>query len=943
MIKFGVRIYSIILIITLLCGSVAFASEIDSDVKSDFMPFSSEEFDILNGLGFLSEDVLTMNANAPLTRAQFIGILFKIVGYDAQAYTKSNIPFIDVSFDNPYRKEISGFYNMGIVSGVGEKEFAPDAPITYLQAASLIVNVLGYKKYASMKFENTNYPYINMAIELDLISNMDAYNTDKAITADEAIKILYRTARTDIMEVTGIDGNGYATYQVRKDFELIEKYNDIHYREGVVYSDGMVAIANAVAQEEIAVIEGQRYEIRDFDVLGLLGYEVNFFFKTENDVNVLLYAFKSDSDSKNVVEIKSSDLDIDNPQYSLTNILYYKKDKLEKLKVSEHVEIIYNNSEDLFMNEIKPKSGSVRFISIDGDNKCYEYAVIEEYDNIFVSAIPDESELIFGKYGQFVNPRAYEKVKIYMDGKEIAISDIPLNRVISMLKSNDNSSLIMYVNKAGTLANLDKITKKNNKDYYGFGKESYCFANSYLDLMAAGLYSMPTVELGGQYTYYLDRDGNIAEISGEVAGLQYAYVIDAMEDDDDFADAGSVKIKLILENGTITVVKGIKNIKTNDQFFTSRVSITGDELVRDSRFKRDSVVKVLINSKNEIKEFYFANGENQGYALDSNGEPFRYGYNPDISSFTRNYTATNSTKVTYKSTGKYLEIGGVGKYFLTPATKCFVKYLNTLGDDPEYAVVVPTSYLSNEGTYKAELYDVNSALEVSVMSYAGYRYGVAKNSMMIVDEVSRVLYNDEPRMQITGFVNAKKVTYIEKEDGIVEKELRSNVRTLKRGDVIGVSVSGNILQGIKFLRRLSDRPESVESDATWDGDLTVEKPKYEGRLFSRVYSTSENNMVCYTPHEMKVKSADTTNANSTYISKLNNGELMSMSFAETYYSMNIMLYDMKTDTVYVGDMADITQLRGPKSDGTLPDDGQDVWAYVYITDAMVRQIILVYY
>jgi hypothetical protein len=85
------------------------------------------------------------NPDGKMTRAMFAAVLANIEGVDLSAYTISR--FTDVPIDAWYFKAVEWAADMGIVSGVGDNRFNPDAEITREQMAVMLANYVCYKRY----------------------------------------------------------------------------------------------------------------------------------------------------------------------------------------------------------------------------------------------------------------------------------------------------------------------------------------------------------------------------------------------------------------------------------------------------------------------------------------------------------------------------------------------------------------------------------------------------------------------------------------------------------------------------------------------------------------------------------------------------------------------------------------------------------------------------
>ena len=88
-----------------------------------------------------------------LSRAMLVTVLFRREGAPAAKAAA----FTDVAADAWYAKAVAWAAANGIVKGVTETEFAPDAPISREQLATLLYRYAEYKQYASKDGDKPNF------------------------------------------------------------------------------------------------------------------------------------------------------------------------------------------------------------------------------------------------------------------------------------------------------------------------------------------------------------------------------------------------------------------------------------------------------------------------------------------------------------------------------------------------------------------------------------------------------------------------------------------------------------------------------------------------------------------------------------------------------------------------------------------------------------------
>lgn len=123
-----------------------------------------------------------------MTRAMFVTVLAKLYGVDKAAYTKASV-FTDVKNDDWFAWAVTWAQENHIISGTGNNQFAPNAPVTREQMALLMV------KYAELA-----------GYELKPVKDANLFSDDAAIDpwSKDAV---YTLRRASI--ISGNPGNAY--------------------------------------------------------------------------------------------------------------------------------------------------------------------------------------------------------------------------------------------------------------------------------------------------------------------------------------------------------------------------------------------------------------------------------------------------------------------------------------------------------------------------------------------------------------------------------------------------------------------------------------------------------------------------------------------------------------------------------------------------------------
>ena len=138
-----------------------------------------------------------------ITRAEFSKIICVAGMFDTTGVTENN--FYDVDGTHWARSYIYTAKRLGIINGISQVAFAPEANITYEQAIKMIVASMGYGDEAMRK---GGYPqgYITIANELGILNGISYVQTDYATRANIA-RIIYGAMDAPCYELTEYNGN----------------------------------------------------------------------------------------------------------------------------------------------------------------------------------------------------------------------------------------------------------------------------------------------------------------------------------------------------------------------------------------------------------------------------------------------------------------------------------------------------------------------------------------------------------------------------------------------------------------------------------------------------------------------------------------------------------------------------------------------------------------
>lgn len=528
--------------------------------------------DMLGGLGIITvpEDGL-YKPTLPATRAEFAQSIYRMFveapseedlqKQQTDAETTISTKFEDVTGDSAYAEAIKYLSEQGIMNGVSDTQFKPDSFITYLDAVTVMVRILGFKTLAE---EAGGYPngYIKMATKEKLVSG--SISTDEYISREDMAYLLANTLEADYLDADSFTADGYTHFKRRDGILSITQ--DTYMASGKVEGSPVTYLNKPNSELEFnqVIIGGTKYYVGDTNVSAMIGMEVDYFYQ-DVDGKLTLRAVVP-ADNTEIVELSSSADEI--TTLSNSKIVYTKagEDDEETFKINGDTSIIYNGvaAHTNLEGMLDSKDAFKGFISIAENYDGSAVIMIDEYVDIEIESVDTDAQTVT----VLKNSKETENLIIDLDGKEnyvIMKDEIGEDMTIDQLKSgdmltvlqskNDGKKLVRVYPAGNTITGtIDKIDEDGN--VYIDGKK-YVFSNRYDGL----------IEVGMQRTFYLNAYGDVFKAES-IAGIpQVGLYWGCAYSDDGLEENGEIKIMTtsaktqVFKFGKNTTIDGI-NVAT---------------------------------------------------------------------------------------------------------------------------------------------------------------------------------------------------------------------------------------------------------------------------------------------------------------------------------------------------------------------------------------------
>lgn len=721
--------------------------------------------------------------NDTIKRSEFAKVAVTSMGMGNLADSfKYPTKFPDVVENHWANGYINVATNQGIIIGDDEGNFRPDDTITYAEAVTVLVRLIGHTPAAEKK---GGFPtgYVTVATQTGITKNAVASN-DSAVLRGMVAQLTANALVTNKMEQTSF-GADEAYQVVDKTLLDDELSTEIIYDQITAVGTSSLTGSSVLKNNEVK-LGSDVYDVAD-TALGqtrkLLGFNVEAYVQEDEHGDKTLILAREQKGKNSSVKVNATDIDAVTNDGGVVVSYWIDKEndkKPEELKVSSSAKYLYNGQAISFdIAELTPEAGSLTLLDRDRDD-VYDVVFIEEYENYVVQEVIASSNRITDKYGKtsLVLDKDDENVKfiITRGGQEVAISDLSEWDVLSVAKSKDSSIVIVDVTSEKVTG---KITEKHGDKFVIEGKE-YGVAANYPE----------EVKLNDEGTFYLDKDGNIAAVDAKNSlSSNYAYLTGA-EVTTGFDKRLSVKV--FNKNGEIKIIESAEKIR-----FNNTPNKTPEEVLTALKVEGEVAATLItfeVNKDGELTHLNTATDKTAG-GIDKN-------------IFALNAADTLKYKASAKKLGNY-NIDENTIVFDIPSGET---------DAKKYSVTNHKLFEDNTD-YDVLVYDVKEDLTASVVIVTNST-GIAnlEASAVIVDKISTSLNDQDEKVEkLYAYVDGEKKTFTTAGEDIL---VNGEGAQLKAGDIIQVKTNANgEIESIRVLFEIDNK--GTEAKTTVGEDLVT--------------------------------------------------------------------------------------------------------------------------
>jgi len=748
-----------------------------------------EAIETLGALDIMIGDAETglFRPDANIKRSEFAKVAVEAMGLgDLAKASAGKTKYPDV-VDNHWA---SGYINIatqqGVVIGDDEHNFRPDDSITYAEAMTILVRIIGHEPAA---LNSGGFPngYVSVGTQNGIAKNAVA-NDNEPVKRGVVAQMTFNSLTVKMMEQTGFGSN--ERYEI-VDKTLLFDVLDVEKLTGQITAIGQSSIEGSSNLKDNEVrIGGEIYDVSDkaiARVRNLLGFNVTFYARIDdNDEKTVLLA-RPNKNLNNSETILTDNMESATKTDAETILVKYWLDKEtdkkpQELTIAKDAKMIFNGKAISFdIKELTPESGRITVLDIDNDDD-YDIVFVISYENYVVEEVIETSNRVTDKYGKpslVLDPEDDDvSFVITKSSQTLELKDLVEWNVLSVAKSKDSSIIVVEVSGDSVTGKVTEIVD----DERTIDGKKYKVAKNYTE----------DINLGDEGTFYLDIDGKIAAVDATKAlSSNYAYGVKAG------LTTGfdkHLEIKIFDKNGATKTVKSGDKIKFNGKTGQTPQSVL-EALQDGSGNFVPQLITFETNSEGVLTQL------NTAVDKTASGEVNK-------SSFTLNV----KDSLTYKSASKKL-----GSYNVNAQTIVFDIPAGKT-DTADFAIA-DMKLFEDKTDYDVLIYDLGEDLTAKVVVVTNSQ-GVAnlEGSMVIVDSIATMSNEDNELVdKLYAYQNGEKVSFETEESGIL---VNGDGELLSTGDVIQVKTNAKgQIQSIRVLFEAADK--ATESETVIADDLQV--------------------------------------------------------------------------------------------------------------------------
>jgi len=740
----------------------------------------NRDIDLLTQLGLFSLADPELNANMPVTRAEFAQSVYGIfkdirggegVGTDPMYSAK----FSDVSVAHSNADAISYLGGRGIMNGTATGVFGAEAFISNIDAVVVLVRALGYQQMAD---EEGGYPngYIKIATKKKIITGT---LNDDMLRRGDLINLFKNAIETEVMVPTGVV-DGYVKYTSIDG--ILEDTQNVYAGEGVVEGSTFSALALPGSDLGVntVVINGEEYKTGRTNAIGLLGVECEFYYQEKGGIKTIRAIVPTkDTELIEIASAKDEILSIKNDE-----IVYIPegKDEEETIEIDKTARLMYNGvaAEEKLEDMLSYKENFIGKIRVIENGDKSQNIAVEEYQDYIVSTIsPDNNSFKAADNRGTISWDANDYVFVQdAAGAESAMKNIKAGDLLTVYESKNTVGKKLIRIRVSDSSIEGTVNKIENGEIY-INDVKYEVSNH-----------GTTPKIGQDGIFVLNIYGDIVKIKDkDPSAWRTGLFMDKKITDTGFEK--SAEIKIVGADGKVQIYP-VANKLTADGIVISDANIQVDGAENSfcgiANIEKEEVIRYRINNDGKL------------FAIDT----YRTGagnHNDTVLRLHTNYdnpgTATVEKQAfTYMKNNQTLFSNSdkISKFYLLADAAIFTFYGEEHEAESTIVSTVGTKLNSTDLNFWGDIYSTKGeAYEADVLVWKDSVASIATKRNFVYGSKGKGVNEDGDEVDLVyGWQGGVKVTYtIDKSGKVYCQDSVDYILNAQPGDVFNVTVNAN--------------------------------------------------------------------------------------------------------------------------------------------------------
>lgn len=789
--------------------SIIGTANVSASIFPDMTDSNREEaVETLYALGIMVGDADTglFRPDDAIKRAEVAKIAVAALGLTSVAESAQSVSkYPDVGADYWGNGYINVATSQGIVIGDTDGNFRPEDTITYEEAMTILVRMLGHEPIALSK---GGYPagYLVVGADAGISKNATAAGNAPA-TRSLVAQMMFNALTVDMMEQTSFGDK--PEYSIVEGKTLLSTKLKTKKLTGQVTATSQTALDGSTALDKGKVKIGDEiYDATRVDAANLLGYRVVFYLQEDENGDEQIILIRPEANKNATLSVTADQFESIADLAGKKVLSYWKDKELDKKATEADIKsdaiLIYNGKYETLSNDLidlTNAAGGLELLDINRDN-VYDLIFVTEFKNIVVEEVMPSSGKIIDKYGAptlTLDPDDDAlDFEILKGGERLQVEDLKEWDVLSVAASSDARIYRIYVVNKVVEGKVEELDEEG----VIIGGKLYEIASNYTQSLA----------LKDEGRFYLDIEGKIAAVDAtSQISTNYAYLLDAGMTS---SLSEELELRLFTKEGKTETFKATDKIRFNGASGTKGADVltalqSGGEVVMQ-------LITFEKNSEGKIVALTTATDNSATGAIDEN-------------KFTLNLRLDDA--VYKKAAGK------LGSVNVTKDTVIFD--IPAGSTDSDAFAIRDISLFENDSTYDAIVFDMGKdyTAKALIVTDTLYEASAEADSAIVTSITTGMNASDEIVDKLYVIENGEKKELLATDKDVLVKPGTGGTSVkLQKGDIIQYKT--NAKGEITTFRVLLDiAQKSTEFEASPTEDLGILYGKVTAKFSSSMNMT----------------------------------------------------------------------------------------------------------